>query len=230
MSSTSPESNAAVDTEAHPFTKVAPAMEGAAEFASQYSGERGEAALYHEHYPTAKKTMWIRPVDPAHDTEIITKWMNLKHVVPYWKMDWPPEKIRKYLDDMQERPGFECFITYMDEEPFGYLEMYDPTRDRLAECYDAKNDDGGLHIMIGEEKYLKKFIIRLSITVLRFVFVHWPEAPRAVGEPDEQNKQVLGLMRFLGFRFLRKINFPEKVADLLTLTREDFQRGHGNRV
>ena len=199
----------------------------AIELAARFPGQRAETLIYSEHYALAGRTMWVRPLDADFDQEILRYWMNQEHVVPYWNMAWSLEKIRKYIDEMQARPGFDMYIAYMDAEPFAYFEAYDPTMDRIRDFYEARQNDVGLHILIGEEQYLKRYIIRMSVSLMRLVFGRWPECDRIVGEPDERNKQVLGLMKFLGFRFERKIQFPEKVADFLTLSRTDFERGHG---
>lgn len=196
----------------------------------RFPGLQTERAIYFEDYSITGRTFWTRPVDAERDQELIHSWMNREHVVPYWRMAWPIEKIRSYLDEAIARPGFEPYMAYMDDEPFGYFEVYDPARDRIKDFYEPQPTDVGLHIMIGEEKYLKKFIIRLSITLMRVIFERWPGCERIVGEPDENNKAVLGLMKFLGFRFTHKIEFPEKTADCLTLSRIDFERGHGSRV
>lgn len=209
------------------FESPASGEPGVADLAARFPDCLADRAIYSEHYAIAGRTMWVRPVDAEHDQEIVRVWMNREHVIPYWNMAWPLEKIRKYLDDALHRPGFDPFLAYMDDEPFAYFEAYDPGRDRIRDHYETRPDDVGLHILIGEEKYLKRFIIRMSISLMRLVFGRWPACERVVGEPDENNKQVLGLMRFLGFQFSHKIQFPEKTADFLTLTKRDFERGHG---
>ncbi|MCR9141601.1 MAG: acetyltransferase [bacterium] len=200
------------------------------ELKTKYAQGLADRAIYFEEYSMAKRTFWTRPVDAEYDQALVHSFMNREHVVPYWRMDWPLPGIRKYLEDAIARPGFEPYMAYMDDEAFGYFETYDPARDRIKDFYEPRPTDIGLHILIGEEKYLKKFIIRLSITLMRVIFERWPECERIVGEPDENNKAVLGLMKFLGFRFEHKITFPEKTADLLTLSRSDFERGHGSRA
>ncbi|MEQ9365346.1 MAG: GNAT family N-acetyltransferase [Leptospirales bacterium] len=219
-----------IDESSGIFDNPVPTRQTTADLAARFVGCLAETAIYKEDYPIARRTFWTRPVNAEHDQELIHSWMNREHVVPYWKMDWPLAKIRRYLDEAIARPGFEPYIAYMDDEAFGYFESYDPARDRIHGHYESQETDVGLHILIGEEKYLKKFIIRLSITLMRVIFERWPACERIVGEPDEDNRAVLGLMKFLGFRFAHKIAFPEKTADLLTLTRIDFERGHGTRA
>ncbi len=186
-----------------------------------------EHCAYSEHYPMANKTIWMRPVDVHFDLSVIHRWMNLPHVEKFWEKAWPIEKIREYLVECKERTGFDPHIVYMDEEPFGYIEIYDPAHDRMKEYYDVEPHDQGLHILIGEEKYLKRFIIRLSLSVIRFTFLHRPGTRRIIGEPDERNRQVLGLMRYVGFRPVRKLELPEKVAEFMILRREEYEQAHG---
>lgn len=188
---------------------------------------RFEASTYLEHYSLTNRHLWIRPVDVAFDREILHRWMNLSHVSQFWNMAWPLEKIEDYLRKAEARSGFDAFIAYMDEEPFAYFEVYDPARDRMKDYYDVQAGDIGLHILIGEEKYLKRYTLRLSVSLMRFVFQAWPETRRIIGEPDERNKQVLGLMRFLGFRFIQKLPLPEKTAEFMILDQHDFKRAHG---
>lgn len=188
-----------------------------------------ERREYSEHYGVIDRTVWMRPVDADFDTKIIHDWMNRPHVAEFWNQAWPVERIREYLHKSVARPGFDPYIAYMDDEPFAYFEAYDPAQDRLKDYYDVEENDVGLHILIGDERYLKRYILRLATTLMRFIFTTRPETRRIVGEPDERNRQVLGLMRFLGFQFVSKLALPEKNASFLILSRDEYHRIHDRK-
>ncbi|MEM7180791.1 MAG: GNAT family N-acetyltransferase [Spirochaetota bacterium] len=192
----------------------------------KFEGCLYENSLYEEEYKVAGKTVWMRPLSLENDLDKIHRWMNEPHVEEFWNMAWPKEKIHEYLKKSEEKPGFDTYIAYMNNEAVGMIEVYDPTQDRIKDYYEVQSGDAGLHILIGEEKFLKRFILRLTLFVMRFVLL-LDGTKRIVGEPDDRNKAVLGLMKYVGFRFIKKIELPEKRAELLVLDKEEFAKIHG---
>ncbi len=184
-------------------------------------------AIYQEYFPLMKRTIWARKVDLALDTDIIHDWMNRDHVSEFWNMGWPKEKIYDYLKSCQEKDNFDCYIAFIDDEPMGYFELYHPHTDPVGKTFDVQDGDLGLHVLIGEKKFQRRYIIRISTMMMRLVFSHHPDAERIVGEPDVENTQIHGVMKFVGFRFDRNVTLPDKTGALHFLNRKDFELAHG---
>lgn len=184
-------------------------------------------AIYKEHFPLLKKTVWARKVDLNKDLDIIHDWMNRSHVAEFWHMAWPKEKIADYLIRQQQIEGFDCYIIFIESEAFGYFEIYQPHTDPVGATYKVETGDIGLHVLIGEEKYQRRYIIRLSSLIVRLVFARHPETKRIIGEPDINNQTIQGVMKFVGFKWMANVKLPDKVGALHSLTIDDFERAQG---
>lgn len=187
-------------------------------------------AIYEEYFPLMKKTIWARPVDTIKDIDIIHTWMNRQHVSEFWDMAWSKEKIVEYLNETKERDSFDSFIAFIEDEPMAYFELYDPSFDILGKTYNVEEGDIGVHVLIGEEKYQRRYIIRLSGVMMRLVFHFNKYATRIVGEPDVNNTQIQGVMKFVGFKFIKNITLPDKVAALHSLDKIDFINAQGDKA
>ncbi|MFO6424604.1 GNAT family N-acetyltransferase [Motilimonas sp. KMU-193] len=185
-----------------------------------------DAALYQEYFPLANKTLWTRLVNIDDDLDIIHHWMNQPHVTEFWHMAWPKADIRDYLRRCDAREGFQTYLMFMDQEPLGYFEIYQPSLDVVGTTYEVETGDIGLHVLIGEEKYQRRYIMRLGTMMMRIVFSQYPQAIRAIGEPDVNNKTVQSVMKFLGFQFMKNIQLPDKTAALHYCLKSDFIRSH----
>lgn len=184
-------------------------------------------AIYQEYFPLMKKTIWARKVDINLDLDIIHTWMNRPHVEEFWHMAWSKERIADYLEKAQAKQGFDCYVIYVEDEPMAYFELYHPHSDPVGATYDVQEGDLGLHVLIGEEKYQRRYIIRLSALMMRLIFNYHPDTLRVIGEPDVNNTQIQGVMKFVGFRFMNNVTLPDKIGALHSLRREDFEQAHG---
>lgn len=191
------------------------------------STNRFPGAIYQEYFPLMKKTIWARRVDIDLDLDTIHVWMNRPHVVEFWNMPWNKEEIADYLQQAQAKSGFDCYIAFIEDEPLGYFELYQPHADPVGQTYDIAEGDLGVHVLIGEEKYQRRYIIRLSTLMMRLVFSYHPDTVRIIGEPDVNNHQIQGLMRFVGFQFIKNVTLPDKIGALHGLYKTDFELAHG---
>jgi len=171
--------------------------------------------------------MRAKPVDIARDLDTLHHWMNQPYVSEFWSMAWPKDKIKHYIEQCQEKPDFDIFIAFMDDEPMAYFELYAPATDIIGKYYPVREGDMGLHVLIGEEKYQKRHIIRLSTMMMRLVFNAFTHVQHVMGEPDVDNKQVQGVMKFIGFKWIENITLPDKIGALHSLNKEDFILAHG---
>jgi len=182
-----------------------------------------DRAVYEERSTTRSRTIWTRPVDPALDVELVHEWMHEPEVVKYWDMAWPVERIAAYLADHDADPYRANYLTFVDDTPVGYLEVYDPAHDVLAAHYPVEPGDVGAHVLIGDKDFRGRYSVSLGLATNRFLFQR-PGAVRIVGEPDVRNHNLLSLLVFLGFHKAGELDLPEKRAALMLCDRADFER------
>ena len=182
-----------------------------------------ELAAFEDDGLLLDRTIWTRLVDPELDTELVHFWMNKPHVEEYWAMAWPADRIRDYLQVHDDDPSRSAYVGFVDDQPVGYMEVYDPVHDVLGAHYTVQPGDVGAHVMIGEQDYLGRYSVALGFAVNRFLFRR-PEVRRIVGEPDIRNHKFLSLLAFLGFRKEAELDLPDKRAALMVCERPTFER------
>ena len=182
-----------------------------------------ERAAYEEHDPVLDRTIWNRQVDPDLDVELIHDWMHKPHVAEFWAMAWPATWIRDYLQRHHDDPTRSAYLGFVDDQPVGYLEVYDPAQDVLGAHYPVQPGDIGAHVLIGEEEYLGRYSVALGMATNRFLFRR-PEVRRIVGEPDVRNHNFLSLLAFLGYRKEAELDLPDKRAAFMVCERRTFDR------
>ncbi|WP_129358224.1 GNAT family N-acetyltransferase [Rothia uropygioeca] len=178
---------------------------------------------------SADPSSWtVRPVDPATDSFVLTEW--LRHPASYfWQMqDATEETTRKYLADIAADDAQNAWMICDNGQPIGYAETYDPARVLLAEVFDARQSDVGMHLLVApppQDPAQRRS--GLTSRVMRAVVdhcVHELGARRLVVEPDVRNRAVEAKNREVGFRFIREIDLPGKTAALSIVEAE--QAGH----
>jgi acetyl CoA:N6-hydroxylysine acetyl transferase len=182
-----------------------------------------EQAAFEDHSPARNRTIWLREVRPELDAPLVHLWMHKPHVQEYWAMAWPSAQIRGYLQRHHDDPTRSAYVGFVDDEPVGYLEVYDPAHDELGAHYLVQPGDLGAHVLIGNEDYLGRYSVSLGRAVNRFLFLR-PEVRRIVGEPDLRNHNLLSLLAFLGYRKEAELDLPDKRAAFMVCERRAFER------
>lgn len=182
-----------------------------------------ERAAFEEHDTRLNRTIWLRQVDPELDTDLVRYWMHKPHVEPWWAMAWPADWIRDYLQRHYDDPTRSAYIGFVDDNPVGYMEVYDPANDVLGAHYPVQPGDLGAHVLIGEDEYLGRYSVALGFAVNRFLFRR-PGVRRIVGEPDVRHHNFLSLLTFLGYRKEAELDLPDKRAAFVVCERRTFER------
>lgn len=182
-----------------------------------------ELAAYSEQDAALGRRLWSRPVMPEADTPLLTSWMNKPHVEEFWAMAWPQDWIRDYLQRQVDDPARDPYLGFVDDEPVGYIEVYDPARDVLGAHAPVREGDLGAHVLIGEEEHLGRYSVAIGRAVARFLFAR-PGVLRLVGEPDVRNENFLSLLAFLGFTKECEIDLPDKRAAFMVCDKTSFER------
>ena len=63
----------------------------------------------------------LRPADPDADAEMISRWMNMPHLVEAWESDWPVSRWRDYLRAQRAGNNSRPFVGSMHGERPGVV-------------------------------------------------------------------------------------------------------------
>lgn len=167
--------------------------------------ECGLIAGSRPYIPPLPQPFSVRAAVPEDDAQLVSDWMNRRHLVDTWEQDWPAQRWRA---DMASRIAGEyslpCIIGY-DNRDVGYLELYWVAQDEVGAMYDCRAHDTGLHIAIGEQDLLGKGIFSRFLKALSGAVLEAdPKCELVVADPDHRN----GPMR----RALAKAGFTESLV------------------
>lgn len=170
-----------------------------------------------------EKTISFRKASIDRDLGRLHRWLNEPHVQPYWQRDYPLPKFRRYLEESLADDHHTPYIGHLDHVPMSYWEAYWATDDDIADYYDAKPTDQGIHLLIGPREYLGHgYATPLLRSMMRFQFQHY-ETDRIVTEPDVRNDTVHRVFENCGFESQRTIELETKDALLMICRRERFE-------
>jgi RimJ/RimL family protein N-acetyltransferase len=162
----------------------------------------------------------LRRLDPDRDLDLLHSWMNDPEVARFWKMPWSRVQIASYLGRQDRSKHSTPYLGELHGVPMGYCELYRADLDPLAQYYDAREHDAGLHALLGPTGYRAQ---GLAVDLLRIVTT-WqldadPRATRVVIEPDVENKRAIRLAELAGFRRRMDLDLPNKRAALMVRDR-----------
>ncbi|XVS62539.1 GNAT family N-acetyltransferase [Actinosynnema sp. CA-299493] len=162
-----------------------------------------------------------RVVDPdTRDLDLVHRWMQSPHVVAFWHQAWPreqwDEELRRQLSGRHSLP----VLVSRGEDPVIYLEVYRAARDVVAEVYQARPHDLGLHVAVGELSMTDQGLVRrLLPEVTAALFDADPRCTRVLLEPDVRNRRAIASFTASGFAPVGEVLLPDKVALLMVRTR-----------
>ncbi len=166
----------------------------------------------------------LRALNLESDMEVFHKWHNKPFVYEFWEMNKPLNELRGYVEGLKKSPYQLPIIVDIDGEQAGYFEVYWAYDDRIAPYCNASLYDRGIHILIGEEKYLRtKAVLESIYHLTKFLFEDESRTQKVWGEPREDNKKVLKIAEYLpGWSHVGVFDFPHKRSNLLEAERTRF--------
>lgn len=183
-----------------------------------------DGELYRRYIASLGREISLRRLDIDHDLGRFTAWMNQPRVAQFWEQAWPESRQRRYLEEVLADAHKQPIVGSFDGEPFGYFEVYWALEDRLGPYYDAHPYDRGVHLLVGEKRFLgRRFFEAWMYSICHFMFLDDPRTQRLVGEPRHDNAALLQhIPRLAGWRMGGEFDFPHKRARLLTCERDAF--------
>ncbi|WP_238412915.1 GNAT family N-acetyltransferase [Saccharothrix deserti] len=162
-----------------------------------------------------------RAVDPdTRDLDLVHRWMQAPHVAAFWHQAWPrdrwEEELRRQLSGVHSLP----VLVDQGHDPVIYLEVYRAARDVVAEVYQARPHDLGLHVAVGDLGMTDRGLVRGLLPVLTAaLFDADPRCTRVLLEPDVRNRRAIASFTAGGFEPVGEVLLPDKVALLMVRTR-----------
>ncbi|MGD7008850.1 GNAT family N-acetyltransferase [Metabacillus sp. 84] len=166
----------------------------------------------------------FRPVEYERDFQRIFKWMHKEHVIPYWKLNMPEEDFRKHLQQALSDSHQTLSIGMLNGEPVSYWETYWVKGDAVGKTYEYEEWDQGVHLLIGEEKYLGKGLALPMLRAAAARLLEVPETGKIIAEPDIRNEKMIHIFEKCGFEAVGPIQLPDKTGLLMFCSREEFER------
>ncbi|SFM49260.1 Protein N-acetyltransferase, RimJ/RimL family [Nitrosomonas nitrosa] len=169
------------------------------------------------------RTLSFRTVDIDSDLVRFNRWMNDPVVAAFWQETGDLAQHRAYLEGIQADPHVISLISCLDDEPFGYFEIYWAKENRIAPYYDVDDFDRGWHVLIGESHFRgKPFVTAWLPSISHYLFLDDDRTQRIVIEPRSDNSKMLRNLAQCGYAHLKEFDFPHKRAMLGMLLRERF--------
>lgn len=179
--------------------------------------------VYQRHIPWLDRTLSFQAVNIEYDLERFSRWMNDPIVAQTWREKGNLLKHRTYLEGIAADPHVIGLIGCLDDEAFGYFEVYWAKEDRIAPFYDADDFDRGWHVLIGEPHFRgKPFVTAWLPSISHYLFLDDCRTRRIVIEPRSDNYKMIRNLTKCGYANLKEFDFPHKRAMLGMLLRERF--------
>lgn len=180
-----------------------------------HAARAGQADWWDLGTPAGRFT--LAPVRLDQDLPRIHRWMNDPVVDAFWQLAGPIERTAAYLAAQRDRPHTAGYLARLGGRAIGYWEIYAAAHDRLAQHYDARPADIGIHLLIGEPD---RRGLGLGATLLRALGdalqADSPRAPRRlVADPDERDTAAVRAFTAAGFAAAGTLDLPEKRATLM---------------
>jgi N2-citryl-N6-acetyl-N6-hydroxylysine synthase len=158
------------------------------------------------------------------DIEIFYKWHQKDFVKEFWELDKSRTELLSYIEATRKCPYKDPMLLYIDGQAAGYFESYWAFEDRIAPYCKPGVYDRGIHLLIGEEKFLRKeIVIKAIYHVSKYLLDENPRTQKVWGEPRADNSKILKIAHKLpGWKAIKEFDFPHKRAMLLECDKTRF--------
>ncbi|MFJ4690764.1 GNAT family N-acetyltransferase [Streptomyces sp. NPDC088766] len=177
-------------------------------------------------------TVRIRPLDAEADAAVVHGWVSEERAV-FWGMNGlTKDQVADVYAHLAGLDTHHAFLAELDGEPVAVLQTYEPSQDRVGECYQVEPGDIGVHVLLapaGERGARPGWSSALMDAFAAYVLVGL-DRRRAVVDPDVRNEKALARFLRQGFEAgpvvtlpeidLPDVYLPEKTARLAFLRRE----------
>ena len=177
-----------------------------------------------------KATLTFKPFSLPDYGRVLHSWCNKPYSAKFWNMAGSYEELEDHFLQRQNFTNVSHTIYFINDQPLAFTEAYPIIGSELQEHIpDASDKDYGIHfLMAPPSSILEKYDIS-SLPLTFFTFKQalrnlYQEVPleNIYAEPDLQNNHAISLAKLTGFKKLKNIQLPDKVAALMQMDRDEF--------
>ncbi|MGW2708693.1 GNAT family N-acetyltransferase [Streptomyces sp. NPDC001356] len=176
-------------------------------------------------------TVRIRPLDPEGDADLVHAWAGDERAA-FWGMNGLTRaQVAEVYAHMDTLDTHHAHLVAVDGEPAALLQTYEPSADRVGECYDVRPGDLGVHLLLapaGPAGARPGWTAALLTAITTYVLLVL-DRRRIVIDPDVRNAKAIARFERHGFERgpavvlpevdLPDVHLPEKHAQLAFLDR-----------
>lgn len=183
-----------------------------------------QGALYQRYIPWLKKLLIFKVFDINKNLEMFHNWMNDEEINDAWQEAGSIEDHEAYIISKLTVESYTIpIISYLDNQPFGYFEVYWSKEDKISNYYQADDFDRGWHVLIGDKSCRgKDYVSAWMPSMSHFLFLDDCRTRTLVIEPRIDSRKMKKNLRINGYTYIKNIDFPHKRAMFHTLNREHF--------
>jgi hypothetical protein len=188
-------------------------------------------AAVHEQRLDGFGTVRVLPLDPHADAGVVHRWVSEERAV-FWGMNGlGREQVAGIYAHMAALTTHHAFLVVRDGDPVALLQTYEPGADRISECYEVRDGDIGVHLLLapaGVGGARPGWSGALLTAVTAYVLPGLGRR-RIVVDPDVRNEKAIARFLRQGFEAgpvvvlpeidLPDVHLPEKTAQLAFLER-----------
>ncbi|MEU1275835.1 GNAT family N-acetyltransferase [Streptomyces sp. NPDC005799] len=188
-------------------------------------------AAVHEQRLDGFGTVRVLPLDPQADAEVVHRWVSEERAV-FWGMNGlGRERVAEIYAHMAPLATHHAFLVVRDGDPVALLQTYEPEADRVSECYEVRDGDIGVHLLLapaGEGGARSGWSGSLLTAVTAYALPGLGRR-RIVVDPDVRNDKAIARFLRQGFEAgpvvvlpeidLPDVHLPAKTAQLAFLDR-----------
>ncbi|MFI2431812.1 GNAT family N-acetyltransferase [Streptomyces sp. NPDC018693] len=177
-------------------------------------------------------TFRLRPLDAEADAGTVHGWVSQERAV-FWGMNGLTiHQVTQIYAHMATLDTHHAFLAELDGTPVALLQTYEPSEDRVSECYTAEPGDIGVHVLLAPADgggARPGWSAALLGAFAEYVLVGL-DRRRVVVDPDVRNDKAIARFQRMGFEAgpvvtlpeidLPDVYLPEKRAQLAFLRRE----------
>ncbi|MFJ3248802.1 GNAT family N-acetyltransferase [Streptomyces sp. NPDC094154] len=186
----------------------------------------------HEEHLDGFGTVRVLPLDARADAGVVHRWVSEQRAAFWGMTGLTEEQVAEIYAHMATLDTHHAFLVAKDGEPVALLQTYEPSADRVGECYAVDPGDLGIHLLLapaapGAER--SGWTSRLMTALLSYVLLG-PGRTRVVVDPDVRNGKAVARFLREGFTAgplvtlpevdLPDVYLPEKKAQLAFFSRE----------
>jgi RimJ/RimL family protein N-acetyltransferase len=155
------------------------------------------------------------------DLNTLHQWVNQPYA-GFWQLQVSRNEMESVYQDLLQNENTHSFVGLIDDVLICQMDVYRVKASELGKFISAEPNDCGLHFLMAPvDKTINGLSSELLQTYIAWHFSH-PESTCLYAEPDIDNHKAHRLLERNGFSFLRKIILSDKIANLYSISKQQF--------